>query len=155
MDALLTGTTLAFNARLFVPRYRSANTATSNLATSPILKSLMVQKALCPFAEYIKLSDVALSPDHIAGLENFVADSISCVIPFPNLVEQVCMKYTSNTFPLVLRQSKDLIPSALLDGEAPTTRLLNITMGPYAVFLATGHTIRTQSIKTTLSRNNY
>ena len=82
---------------------KSANSWVCKLTT----ESLMGQKALRLYAEYTQNSEVALSPDHIRGVDNVVADGISRVneffspqkshvydVPFPHLVQQVCTNFT-------------------------------------------------------------
>ena len=68
--------------------------------------SVMATLALLLFAKYMKHSPVSSAPEWIAGKKNTEADDVSCVqelfspqkthiydVPFPLLLNQVCLKY--------------------------------------------------------------
>jgi hypothetical protein len=71
-------------------------------------RSLMGQNALRLFANYMLLSQVSSTTDHVKGIDNVEADDISRVqelfspkkshiydVPFSTLIQQVCQKYNN------------------------------------------------------------
>jgi hypothetical protein len=83
---------------------RSANSWMRKKST----RSLMGQNALRLFANYMLLSQVSSTTDHVKGIDNVEADDISRVqelfspkkshiydVPFSILIQQVCQKYNN------------------------------------------------------------
>ena len=82
----------------------------------------MGQNALRMFAEYSINSEVAMSIDHIPTKENIIADTLSRVndlfqpkkphiydVPFPKLIQQVCLKYTEMKSWRIFLPSQELL----------------------------------------------